>query len=129
MKKMMTLFKKKPGMSVDDFRTYYEEKHTKLVMRLLKSGVSYKRNYIIKAGDGAVSHQVDGENVPPYDVITEVYFADDADYETLRKAMSDPEIARQVAEDEANFLDRPSMMVFFVDERETPPEVLRSYKD
>ncbi|WP_419827188.1 hypothetical protein [Sphingomonas sp.] len=43
-------------------------------------------------------------------------------YEALGAKMADPAIGPRVAEDEARFFGRNSMMMFLVDERGTSPE-------
>lgn len=115
--KIVCLFTRKPGLSMDEFREYYETKHVPLVERLLPRPAEYRRNFAIEGHDIRSAHLEIDESGRPFDVITEVSFDDEAHHQQMIDALADPRIGRIIAEDEAKFLDRSTMRTYFVDER------------
>jgi uncharacterized protein (TIGR02118 family) len=110
--KLIALLKRKPGMSREEFISYYEMRHAPLAMQITAMGHDYRRNYPHIA-------RVDGREVaaaPEYDVITEVWFQDQKAYEAFSASMQKPEIRAQIVADEEQFLDRASSRIFVVDE-------------
>lgn len=53
---------------------------------------------------------------PNFDVITEMTFETELDYQSMRQRLADPAVQAQIAEDGRRFMDRTSMQMFFVDE-------------
>lgn len=112
MVKLIALLKKKPGMSREDFISYYEMRHAPLALHLTEMGHDYRRNYPRSA-------RVEGREVdaaPEYDVITEVWFRDQAAYQAFAASMKTQEVRAQIVADEERFLDRASSRIFIVDE-------------
>ena len=77
MKKTIVLLTRKPGTTLEQFRHHYETAHA----------------------PGAI------ERIPALAVITEITFADDADYEAFSRSLEDPAIQAWIAQDEARFSD------------------------
>ncbi|MFC5463105.1 EthD domain-containing protein [Massilia niabensis] len=125
--KIICFLKKKDGLSSEQFMNYYESNHAPLATKLLPFFSSYERKYVIKDKEYKPGHL--NEELPPvpvFDVITEISFGNRADYEGMLAALKDPVIGKQIADDEENFLDRKAMVMYFVDERTTPVDVLMS---
>jgi uncharacterized protein (TIGR02118 family) len=125
MVKLIFLFKRKPGTTLQQFRDYYEHKHAPFAVKLLPYFKSYKRNYIRHDQDyrpGGIGAKID------FDVVTELTFASAGDYERMRQALADPAIHGQIVRDEENFMDRSpeGRMMFFVDEQETGQQTLQA---
>jgi uncharacterized protein (TIGR02118 family) len=119
MMKMVALFKKKAGMSREDFIHYYETKHVPLILEVLPDTFKdYRRNYILFDQMFFPDH-MEGTPPPPppFDMMTELWMESREKFDEMNAAMSDPVIGDRVAKDEANFLDRSSMVMFLVDER------------
>lgn len=113
--KVVALLKRKPGLSLEEFKNYYETRHAPLMTRMqLPELIGYRRNFVDVEG-GIFS---DGER-PWFDVITELRFADRAAYERCMKRNAEPEPTRLRNEDESNFLDQSRVHFFFVEEAET----------
>lgn len=120
--KQIALLRRKPGMSRDDFISYYENNHAPLAERILtKNGkcifAEYSRSFPAPAGNFQMSHV---EHAPPavdFDVISEFWFWNQEDYDDFIKLCADPEIGEALAKDEANFFDRTKLTIFMVDER------------
>jgi uncharacterized protein (TIGR02118 family) len=116
--KLVSLLNRKSGMSMSDFRTYYEERHVPLITRLLPFAVDYRRNFALEEQPYRTAHMAEGRpNDRVFDVMTELTFADMAMFQRMLDTLSDPEIGRLIAEDEANFLDRAASRSYLVEER------------
>jgi len=71
-----------------------------LIKRLLPMFAHYQRHYIDRSESRIDAKQTD----PDFDVITEIHFADQADYDAFLKTASDQDVLAQIRADEANFL-------------------------
>lgn len=113
--KQVVLLKKRVGMSDEDFRSYYEDHHSKLI-RFMPEAKRYVRRYVVPKPMAA--HL---ENPPPLDVdvITEVWFENMDDYKAARARVDDPEVGKLFREDEVNLFDRSMIRSFLVDEVDT----------
>ncbi len=102
--KSIVFFKRKAGMSVEEFRRYWREEHPKVVTKL--PGV---RRYV-------QSHPTESayanNREPVYDGVAEVWFDD---WEALRASGRGPEW-QAVAADEAHFIDPASRRLLVTEE-------------
>jgi len=112
--KLVLLVRRKPGMDRAAFREYYEGTHAPLAASLMKRCKRYKRNFIEQEPAGALD----------FDVITEFWFDGDGQWADIRGNFADTEITAVLTEDEARFMDRPSMRIAVVHEAETDPALL-----
>ena len=94
------LISKKPDISAEDFRAYYEANHVPLIKRLLPMFASYERHYVNRAESRIAETQAD----PDFDVVTEIHFATQADYDAFLERVGDPDVLAEIRADEANFL-------------------------
>ena len=118
MVKLISLMNRKPGMSMADFIEYYEKRHVPLILRLLPFANDYRRNYALEGSPYQPAHMASGRPADrAFDVMTELTFASMAMFSNMVDALSDPEIGKFIAEDEANFLDRATMRSYLVEER------------
>ena len=118
--KILCMLKKKPGMSFEDFRDYYETKHAPLCEKLIPFYTDYRRNFIVPVQDynpGHLDNALPAER--PFDVVTELTFRDRAQYQQLVDALSDPKIGDIITRDEENLFDRSAMTIYIVDEHVT----------
>lgn len=111
--KCVALLKRKDGMSPDAFVDYYENRHSVLIRRLLPGIVKYQRNFIVHEGAFA------GPDAGPlgFDVVTEIWLDGRAAYDAFIAKAAEPDIARQIAEDEENLFDRRATRMFVVNVR------------
>src|SRR5262245_3440320 len=103
MVKVVAFFKRRPGMVIEDFQTYWRTRHPEVVTKLL--GV---RRYV--QSHTRLAAYAHGE--PVYDGIAELWFDDSAAMRALRDT---PEMAA-VQADEAQFIDRSTMGLIIADE-------------
>lgn len=111
--KCIALLKKKPGLSRAEFIEYYENRHSVMARKLLPGIRDYRRNFVDP--DGAVLSP--GAPAIDFDVVTEMWFADRAACDVFLARARDPDIARQIAEDEENLFDRSATRMFVVEEK------------
>lgn len=108
--KLMIMMKKKPGMSAEDFRAYYEGTHAPLGLSIMPLARHYRRHYLDSRGSKA-SPVVDDA----FDVVTEVWFDSLADYERTKRKIA-PEDKARLQADEFNLFDREATRYYGVAE-------------
>jgi uncharacterized protein (TIGR02118 family) len=103
MVKVLTFIKRKRGMPVDEFQTYWRTQHPKAVTRL--PGI---RRYV----QSHVLPESYAKREPTYDGIAEVW-ADDTDaFRAMTKSPAHPDLIA----DEARFIDRGQMGIIVTEE-------------
>jgi hypothetical protein len=113
--KILLLMKRKPGMSVADFRDYYENHHIPLCRPYMAGIARYFRRYL----DPQPNAESGANDELPYDVITEMWFDEEAVYKRTLDYITTSVMPPEVVEDEMKFFDRPTMRIATVVERET----------
>jgi uncharacterized protein (TIGR02118 family) len=102
--KSIVFFRRKPGMTVEEFRRYWLEEHPTVVTQL--PGV---RRYV---QSHPTMSAYDGGRQPDYDGVAEVWWDD---WESLRASGRGP-AWQAVAADEANFIDPESRRLLVTEE-------------
>ena len=108
---VITLLKRRAGMSREDFRAYYESNHKLIGEEVLGP---YATRYVcryIAPFDG-----VDEEH--DYDVVMEIDFPGEAEVEAFFADIADPETAERIATDEAKLFDRSRIRAFRLEREE-----------
>ncbi len=106
--KGMSLIKRKPGLSQEEFSRHYEEVHVPLALRHFPFK-RYVRNYVISPPDA---------EEPGFDCITEVWFDTMEDCQAAAE-FSISEAYQVISEDEEKFMDRSKIVAFLVEEKVT----------
>lgn len=102
---------KRPGISTDEFRSYYEGPHASLIGANVPTPLDYRRNYPDVAmtwGDEA------GER--SFDVMTTITYPDVSGAGAALKAYSAQPFNDLVVADELHFIDRERMKLFMAEE-------------
>ncbi|MBB3981041.1 hypothetical protein GGR44_000672 [Sphingobium fontiphilum] len=118
--RLVTLLRRRPGMSAEDFRAYYESRHRVMGERVLSGqALRYVRRYVRPLQEG---------RAPGFDVVMEIDFADRAAHDRCMAMLATPDIAREIAEDEERLFDRAATLSFTVEECESvmPPPADRA---
>ncbi|MBQ62158.1 MAG: hypothetical protein CMQ19_08785 [Gammaproteobacteria bacterium] len=116
--KLVMPMKKRPGMSTAEFREYYETHHRVIGEKYLAGFASrYFRRFLNPLPDRS-GNLTD----PDYDVILEIWYPDEATFQACGQRLSQPEIAREIAEDEEKLFDLSQMRSYLVDEFESDLE-------
>jgi hypothetical protein len=110
MHKLLLFMKRRPGLSLAEFRAYYEERHVPLCMNYMAGPARYLRRF--------VEHPA-GEPELDFDVITELWFADRAVLDVVIDLTRRDAMPADVIADEERFLDRSKSRYCVVEDCET----------
>lgn len=109
MVKGIALVKRKPGLSLEEFRDHYEQVHAPLARSLFPSLKRYVRNYVTATPFSA------GDEESQFDCITEQWFEDMQGFQAMVNEFAG-ESGRAIREDEKKFLDRAKTIYLLVEE-------------
>lgn len=112
---ILTLLKRREGMSKADFIAYYEASHRRIGEQVLSGyATRYVRRFL---------HPMDGEDQTcDADVVMEIDFPDAAARDACFAALGDPDTAAMIADDEARLFDRSRIRTFSVEEHTSDME-------
>lgn len=111
-RKIVALFKRKAGLSMQEFIDYYENRHVPMMLKILAPYMmDYRRSFVCV---GPTRPAIVGD-APDCDVITEAWFETIEAFE--RFGAEAAKHSETIARDEMNFVDRDSLRMFVVDER------------
>jgi hypothetical protein len=114
--KLMALVKRKPGLTHEEFKAYYEAKHVKFGEKHLPPYcLKYSRRYMTPIDSPMKLGQAPR---PEFDCMVEFWFADEAQYKAFEASVanSGPENIKAIVEDEENFVDRPNTHRWVIEE-------------
>jgi uncharacterized protein (TIGR02118 family) len=114
--KTIAFLKRKTGLSPEAFIDYYETRHAPLILSIAPQICDYRRNFLL--AEGAIV--APGAALPDFDVVTELWFADQAAFTAAMAAFTDPVNAQRIAADEENVFDRAHTRFYTVEERVSP---------
>jgi uncharacterized protein (TIGR02118 family) len=113
--KILLFMKRRPEMTLEAFRDYYENHHAPLCAKYA-SGVSrYVRRFLTPHPNPETGES--GEL--PYDVITELWFEDEATFRGTVQYLSTSIMPDEVVEDEKRLFDRSKLRMATVVECES----------
>ena len=113
--KILLFMKRRPDISVEAFRDYYETRHAPLCEKYSTAVSRYIRRYVEPQ-----SHPETGAwEEPPFDVITELWFDDEAVFRGTVGYITTAIMPDEVIEDEKNLFDRSSFRIATVVECES----------
>jgi uncharacterized protein (TIGR02118 family) len=114
--KTIAFLKAKKGMSRAAFIEYYETRHAPLILSIAPQVCDYRRNFIDDAGAIVAL----GAGARDFDVVTELWYADEAAFAAAMAAFTAPANAARIAADEEHVFDRAYTRFYVVDERHSP---------
>jgi uncharacterized protein (TIGR02118 family) len=121
--KILLLMKRRPGMSVEAFRDYYENRHVPLALKYDGGAMTrYVRRYL----EPQPNAELGTNEELPYDVVSELWFEDEAAFRATLHYMTTSVMPDDVVADELNLFDRPSMRIATVIECETDLAAVRA---
>lgn len=113
--KILLFMKRKPGMSVQAFRDYYENRHVPLALKYSSAVKRYIRRFI-----DPLPHPETGPHAEPaFDVITELWFDDQALFDSTVKYLTTTIMPDEIVADEKNLFDRTTFRLATVTECKT----------
>jgi hypothetical protein len=107
---LITLLKRREGMSKADFIAYYEAHHRLIGEKVLTGYATRYVRRFLHPTDGADRHE-------DADVILEIDFPDDVTRDACFAAMSDETVMAEIVADEERLFDRSRIRTFAVVER------------
>lgn len=113
--KILLFMKRRPGMSMEAFQDYYENRHAPLAMKYSAGIVRYVRRYLTPHPNPETGET--GEL--PYDVITELWFEDETVFRGTVDYLSTSMMPDEIVEDEKQLFDRPKLRMATVIERDS----------
>lgn len=120
--KILLPMKRKPGMSVEAFRDYYENHHAPLAAKSSGMLSRYVRRYLEPH-----AHPETGEpGELPYDVITELWFDDEATFRGTLAYLTSTLMPAEIVADEEHLFDRSSFRILTVIECDTDLDAVRA---
>ena len=113
--KVITPLKRKPGMTVKEFRNYYETKHRVIGEKyLLGFADKYVRRFTNPVPDNTGNFLE-----PEFDVLLEVWYPDMESFNACVAKLSEPDVAKEIKADEAKLFDVSYKRSYFVEEFES----------
>lgn len=115
--KVIAMLRRKEGTTPQEFRVAYEERHSRIGLRLFGHlWTEYRRNYLgpansFAAESGTPTDATGAETDCLYDVMTEFVFPDLAALEEMNRIAAIPENKRLLSEDEETLFDREGCWV------------------
>lgn len=119
---------RKAGLSPEEFKDYYENKHIPLVNNLTRGHIPKSNTrYYITSGKIAQPEFIVGQPSDiPWDCVTALNFTDEEHFSRCMAIYQDEETQKIFAADEEKFLDRASLkMVIIGDVRQSVNEALQ----
>ena len=114
--KILLFMKRRPDISVEAFRDYYETRHAPLAARNSAGLRRYIRRYI----DPKPHPETGDPGELSFDVITELWFEDEKTFNGTLRYLTTKIMPGEIVEDEKQLFDRSSFRIATVVERETP---------
>ena len=113
--KILLFMKRRPGMTLEAFQDYYENHHAPLCAKYARGITRYMRRYLTAHRNP----ETGATEELPYDVITELWFKDEAVFRGTVEYLSTSIMPDEVVEDEKRLFDRPKLRMATVVERES----------
>ena len=116
MPKLIALICKKPEISEEDFKTYYEENHVPLIESIFPTIAGYKRIYLFEANmlNDALPLESDGGH-SVFNVITELTFDDEDGLNQFFERGAGNKVIETIRNDEANFLNGEQTIMYRIE--------------
>jgi hypothetical protein len=109
---MIFMLKRRAGMSREEFVRYYENTHAKLGEKHVVNAARYVRRYL----KGLPEPFTGTFREPDYDVITELWFDEQADMDVAMSHLLEAEVSQEIMRDEENLFDRSRNRVYLAEE-------------
>ncbi|NLR72016.1 EthD domain-containing protein [Novosphingobium sp. ERN07] len=106
---VLTLLKRREGMTKADFIAYYESRHRLIGEKVLSGWATrYVRRHL---------HPLDGQTLDhDYDVVLEIDFPDQQTCDACFAAMASPAVMNEIVADEERLFDRTRMRTYRIEE-------------
>lgn len=115
---LITLLKRRDGMSKEDFIAYYEAQHRLIGEKVLRGYATRYVRRFLSPTDGVDKHE-------DADVVLEIEFPDQHTADACFAAMADEAVMAEIIADEEKLFERSRIRTFTVNEQasEMPPPI------
>jgi hypothetical protein len=113
--KQLVLLKRRPGMSLEEFKAYYETRHSLLGIKFMPLCRRYFRRYVVPEPNPVTGEVLELD----FDVITEIWWNTRADFESTMREIGKADLNAIFREDEKHIFASHSNPVFTVEETES----------
>ena len=113
--KILLFMKRRPGMTPEAFQDYYENSHAPLCERYASGVKRYLRRYLT----GHPNPETGATGELPYDVITELWFDDEATFRGTVQYLAGSTMPDEIVADEKRLFDRAKLRMATVVECES----------
>lgn len=103
--KTVIIMKRKPGISTEEFESYWKEKHAPLVLKTIPGLVKYVQNHRVKLSD----------REPVYDGVAELWYEDLDSFKAMSRWYRSDE-GKVLRDDEAKFMDTSNVISYICEE-------------
>jgi uncharacterized protein (TIGR02118 family) len=110
--KTIALLRCKAGLTRAAFIDYYETRHVPLILSIAPQICDYRRNFVVAEGEIVAP----GAAPRDFDVITELWYPDQAAFAAAMAAFTDPANAARIAADAEHVFDRSCTRFYTVEE-------------
>lgn len=120
--KLIARIRRKPGLSHEEFRAYYERTHAPLATPYLRGLVTgYSRNYVESVSRYAPEEGAERQEAgaDPFDCVTIMEFRERGAIDELMARLGEAEILSVIVPDEERFIDRARTEVAICEEART----------
>ncbi|WP_246245143.1 EthD domain-containing protein [Amycolatopsis pithecellobii] len=112
---MIVFNKKKDGLSLEQYRDYYENVHAPLIRSFFPTVGVYRRNYVDRERTALTERNADAAQAQTdFDSITEAFFEDWEAFEAFRNKNAEPAVRARIVADEVNFLEPSAIRRYIV---------------
>lgn len=113
--KILLFMKRRPGMTIEAFRDYYENHHVPLCLKYTSGVNRYVRRFLTPQPNPETGATQELQ----FDVITELWFEDEAVFRGTVQYLATSIMPDEIVEDEKRLFDRPLMRMATVIECES----------
>lgn len=120
--KILLPMRRRPGMTTEAFRDYYENHHVPLALKYSRGLLRYVRRYL----DPHPHPEIGAAAEPPFDVITELWFDDEQTFRRTLAFLTTSALPEEVVADERALFDRSSFCILTALECVTDREAIQA---
>ena len=114
--KLVFLLKRKPGMSVEEYRNYYETRHRVLGEEAMQGALCYVRRHVVPE-----KNPITGEAIElPFDTVMEIWWNSRGEWDAMQAEIAASSMGETIYKDEDNLFASHDNPVFTVMESDSP---------
>ncbi|MCB2059367.1 MAG: EthD domain-containing protein [Novosphingobium sp.] len=114
--KLVFLLKRKPGMSIEEYHEYYQNRHRLLGEKAMAGAQRYVRRHVVPE-----KNPITGEAIElPFDTVMEIWWDSRSDWDAMQAEIAENGLGQEIYADEENIFASHDNPVFTVEEADSP---------